>query len=1248
MIFTDRTIIVQKGTSSINDIVVLYRGDKEVQIRFALNEGSPFKFNSASSPNIIEKTEASYGQLVIKTPNDLPTIFSEVAPTNEGKIIFTITGEMIDEMAEVGYYTFQIRLFDESMNSRASLPEVVNGIEIREPIATEVTDTNEAGIATVGYALTTTGTTEDAFDTQGNYNKTTWQTGDRITAQKLNKMETGIDEINKKVASGEIVDLSGYVTKETGNANQITFSDGQTFEDKLNAGTLKGDKGDKGEQGLQGERGPQGIQGEKGDKGEQGIAGERGPKGEKGDIGPQGPAGADGQDGLTTSISVNGNTYTHVNGVITLPNYPTSGGSAGGSNSASDITISDSGNYFTNGNVEGALQEAGSKIKDMAKKTIIEGNKIYLAKNDGTKLDAGTILPTNGTGGGSYDDSAILASLNASRENSVVDFTIKNLVNKTLKSRSSAYGEVYNKMRYTEEWGHGWLSTEYANTNDVIEINNIKLTKFSTNNYYHELKTNLSGLGVTLEATKNYLCSAYCYTTGKPFFFYHQDNSHPDNHATYCDNTLRRFWFIIKGNENPRWFVQGNSGYNFTGLEYTTNLYLGGFQIEEMADNVKNGIVVIGDSTVDGSSGSGSDNMNNTEWVKFVGSLLNVDYYNRGIGGTTTTQMLNRWDTDITPLKDKCKYVIIQGGINDLPSNDVNLIVNNHKAMDAKAVRDGLIPIHCTITPCNKEGDMENTRIEANRQLRELYDNIIDLDELLKDTEYSNKIIQLDGWKGDDIHYDQKAKLYVANYIASLNWDFVIPKTYQKVYEEVPTVVNNIHVTPVMFGGVGDGVTDDNAALQSCLAIEGCAVIDLMGKTWYSSKTLNLVQPNKTIQNGNIITDGNTFENKFPWVHSIRFINLDITSREGYVFYIRNIDDVMHSSEYYDILYLSVRLNGKLGCYYAHNTLIGFSQTFIDVHAKSELGNGFSGVKGPGTTMLHCVNEGIPNGALFYNCFCDVINSDSNNLMKHGIHFSNYFNGSLARFKDCNFEHCKEKGLNCEQDGLKIELDNCSFTKTYKTENQTNSECMYIHSPIKVKISDISISGFDYGEGYYDLVYKGSPYFEINNKTTLKVNNPSFYRLNSFVFPEVLDGQVKVNEVTREGTSPVIERYSENEINNYNSTNFMTMFYSTKTKDVTLDSESLLEFGKDTPLSNHFVINNESITEVKGVLGTLTDILGNGSIVSIKNNTTHDVTLTNKHWKGKQFIFKDNADKILAANETIIFVLKENTFYEWF
>ena len=139
MIFTDRTVTVKGGISSINTPIILYRGDREVEIRFTLKEEAPFMFNKETGSNIIEVSEATYGQLVIKTPNDLPAIFSEVAPTSEGKIVFKITGEMIDEITEVGNYSFQIRLFNESMNSRVTLPEVNGGIEIREPIASEDT-----------------------------------------------------------------------------------------------------------------------------------------------------------------------------------------------------------------------------------------------------------------------------------------------------------------------------------------------------------------------------------------------------------------------------------------------------------------------------------------------------------------------------------------------------------------------------------------------------------------------------------------------------------------------------------------------------------------------------------------------------------------------------------------------------------------------------------------------------------------------------------------------------------------------------------------------------------------------------------------------------------------------------------------------------------------------------------------------------------------------------------------------------
>lgn len=156
-----------------------------------------------------------------------------------------------------------------------------------------------------------------------------------------------------QISGGGSIDLSdSYVSKVVGNANQITFSDGQSFQDKLDNGILKGAKGDQGEVGHQGEQGPKGDTGEagaKGDKGDKGDAftyadftpeqlaalkgdkgdpGEQGPAGIQGPQGIQGEAGPAGADGLTTAITVNGSTYEHVNGTITLPDYPSTDGFA--------------------------------------------------------------------------------------------------------------------------------------------------------------------------------------------------------------------------------------------------------------------------------------------------------------------------------------------------------------------------------------------------------------------------------------------------------------------------------------------------------------------------------------------------------------------------------------------------------------------------------------------------------------------------------------------------------------------------------------------------------------------------------------------------------------------------------------------------------------------------------------------------------------------------------------------------------
>ena len=192
MIFTERTITIRNDSSSINAPVILYRGDKNVEVRFTLVE-SPYKYSNRDSINIIESTDASYAQLVIKTPNDREPIFGDITAVGQSNVIFVIDYNMIDEIEEVGAYDFQIRLFDADQTSMATIPEVVGGFIIKEPIAKEDTTNNITNSAIVGSAVVTNDVEIPTF-AGGSYNKTAWHDGVVISRQKLDKIENGIYE----------------------------------------------------------------------------------------------------------------------------------------------------------------------------------------------------------------------------------------------------------------------------------------------------------------------------------------------------------------------------------------------------------------------------------------------------------------------------------------------------------------------------------------------------------------------------------------------------------------------------------------------------------------------------------------------------------------------------------------------------------------------------------------------------------------------------------------------------------------------------------------------------------------------------------------------------------------------------------------------------------------------------------------------------------------------------------------------
>lgn len=135
MIYTASKVTIKNYQARIDKTIILYRGDRNVEIQFEILQ-SVYRQYKVEGSNVILNLNASYGQLVVQKP-DHTHILSDIVPTQEGKVIFTIPAELIDETIEVGQYTFQIRLYNDDQSSRVTLPPVVGGIDIVEPIASE-------------------------------------------------------------------------------------------------------------------------------------------------------------------------------------------------------------------------------------------------------------------------------------------------------------------------------------------------------------------------------------------------------------------------------------------------------------------------------------------------------------------------------------------------------------------------------------------------------------------------------------------------------------------------------------------------------------------------------------------------------------------------------------------------------------------------------------------------------------------------------------------------------------------------------------------------------------------------------------------------------------------------------------------------------------------------------------------------------------------------------------------------------
>lgn len=233
MLYAKVVLWVKQDETLSDSKVILYRGDKNVDIEFTLK----------SVDYVL--TESAFAQLILTRPY-ATSVFSEIFKIGNNKVTVRITGDMIDELNEKESYAIQIRLFDSERVARATLPPCYDVIYVREPIAVERTDGDEAlvNLAKVNYALTGRNSERigDIF-TDGIYNKTIWYDGDLITDGRLNKVEDALYSISKvDLEQNELIDththdeyltehqdISHLATKE-----EIPSIEGLATEDYVN------------------------------------------------------------------------------------------------------------------------------------------------------------------------------------------------------------------------------------------------------------------------------------------------------------------------------------------------------------------------------------------------------------------------------------------------------------------------------------------------------------------------------------------------------------------------------------------------------------------------------------------------------------------------------------------------------------------------------------------------------------------------------------------------------------------------------------------------------------------------------------------------------------------------------------------------------------------------------------------------------------------------------------------------------
>ena len=231
-------VSVNDNKAKLNKDIFLFRGNRNIHYYFSI-KGARFTF-SKENEDLLESSNAIYAAVTVVKPNGVE-VANAIAPVEDGLIHLKVTEDLIDEEVEVGDFDLVFDLFDDNEGA-VTIPKIKGQFHVQERPCTTSIGTLSGNVNVVNQAVVdlAIATQENeqliVVDDDGKYVKTTWVKGDKISIERLNKIEEGIEK-----NSTQYKDIANKFKLVSGNSNTIKlmFGTKELSSITINGGTVE-------------------------------------------------------------------------------------------------------------------------------------------------------------------------------------------------------------------------------------------------------------------------------------------------------------------------------------------------------------------------------------------------------------------------------------------------------------------------------------------------------------------------------------------------------------------------------------------------------------------------------------------------------------------------------------------------------------------------------------------------------------------------------------------------------------------------------------------------------------------------------------------------------------------------------------------------------------------------------------------------------------------------------------------------